>query len=219
MEQSNILTKEQRDIVLRVSQNKFLAETFYFTGGTALSEVYLQHRYSEDLDFFSPNKFDPKIIHNTFDSWAKELGTKYELINIGDVYVFNLNFPNNYTLKIDFAWYDYKNLAPFTIHNGIKVDSLKDIASNKFVAVGQRTDIKDFVDLYFLLNQFSPIDLYEWSNTKFRRKYDLLLFASDLMKIEEFEYLPRMIKEIDLGDLKLFYNDLAKNLGMKATDK
>ena len=41
-------------------QDKFLAffseynnEKFYLTGGTALSRFYFQHRYSEDLDFFS----------------------------------------------------------------------------------------------------------------------------------------------------------------------
>lgn len=27
-------------------------EKFYLTGGTALSRVYLNHRYSDDLDFF-----------------------------------------------------------------------------------------------------------------------------------------------------------------------
>lgn len=30
-----------------------LAKTFYLAGGTALSEFYLQHRKSEDLDFFT----------------------------------------------------------------------------------------------------------------------------------------------------------------------
>lgn len=31
---------------------------FYFSGGTALSEFYLRHRFSEDLDFFSEEEFD-----------------------------------------------------------------------------------------------------------------------------------------------------------------
>ncbi|MDR1696214.1 MAG: nucleotidyl transferase AbiEii/AbiGii toxin family protein [Endomicrobium sp.] len=30
--------------------------SFYFSGGTALSEYYLRHRYSEDLDFFRKMK-------------------------------------------------------------------------------------------------------------------------------------------------------------------
>lgn len=33
---------------------------FYLTGGTALSRAYLQHRYSDDLDFFVNNAPDFK---------------------------------------------------------------------------------------------------------------------------------------------------------------
>ena len=37
----------------------------YLTGGTALSRFYLQHRYSEDLDFFANNDafFVPQILN------------------------------------------------------------------------------------------------------------------------------------------------------------
>lgn len=31
---------------------------FYLTGGTALSRFYLNHRYSDDLDFFAHKKSD-----------------------------------------------------------------------------------------------------------------------------------------------------------------
>jgi len=36
---------------------------FYLTGGTALSRYYLNHRYSEDLDFFCRDKevFEPSV--------------------------------------------------------------------------------------------------------------------------------------------------------------
>jgi len=39
-----------QDKVLQTVDN--LKTPFYLTGGTALSRCYLQHRYSDDLDFF-----------------------------------------------------------------------------------------------------------------------------------------------------------------------
>ena len=37
---------------------------FYLTGGTALSAYYLQHRISDDLDFFSGEEIDPIFVHD-----------------------------------------------------------------------------------------------------------------------------------------------------------
>ncbi len=46
-----ILTPTQRQVLDILAKNsKFTS--FYLTGGTALSEYYLHHRLSEDLDFF-----------------------------------------------------------------------------------------------------------------------------------------------------------------------
>jgi len=48
----NILTPFQ-ETVLREIGHSSLNENFFLTGGTALSAFFLQHRYSEDLDFFT----------------------------------------------------------------------------------------------------------------------------------------------------------------------
>ena len=51
-------TPLQKFIFDEFSQNPKLNKQFYFTGGTALSAIYLHHRESEDLDFFSESDFD-----------------------------------------------------------------------------------------------------------------------------------------------------------------
>ena len=57
-----------QDKVLRIIEK--LPVDFYLTGGTALSRVYLNHRYSDDLDFFvnqnSGFEKQVEIILNTF---------------------------------------------------------------------------------------------------------------------------------------------------------
>lgn len=47
-----ILTPFQKRILTAIGHSD-LAPSFYLTGGTALAVYHLQHRYSEDLDFFA----------------------------------------------------------------------------------------------------------------------------------------------------------------------
>lgn len=54
----NILTAAHRQLLAEISRDRYLTDTFYFTGGTALSAYYLRHRYSEDLDFFCEAPYD-----------------------------------------------------------------------------------------------------------------------------------------------------------------
>jgi len=52
MGKNSILNNRQSLILEEFQKSDFLTSKFYFTGGTALSEVYLKHRESVDLDFF-----------------------------------------------------------------------------------------------------------------------------------------------------------------------
>ena len=55
---TSILSDNQRSILALIAAEKSISDRFYLTGGTALSEFYLQHRLSEDLDFFSEDEFE-----------------------------------------------------------------------------------------------------------------------------------------------------------------
>ncbi len=49
-----ILTSYQEK-ALKLIASTDIANSFYFSGGTALAQYYLQNRKSEDLDFFNEN--------------------------------------------------------------------------------------------------------------------------------------------------------------------
>lgn len=213
-----IITREQQVILDEVKQNKFLKDNFYFTGGTALSSFYLQHRYSDDLDFFSSKQFDNQIIFTLMQEWSKKYNFSFNSQFVEVVYIFDLLFENKKSLKVDFSYYPYKRLEKGIIVEGIEVDSFLDIAVNKLLMVSQRTDIKDFVDLYFLLEKFSLWDLKEGVKLKFNIKLELFLLAADFLKIEDFDYLPKMTKQISLEELKSFFRTRAKEIGSKSTD-
>ena len=72
MGKMSLFTPEQKLIFDQIKNNQYLTENFYFTGGTALSYFYLNHRYSDDMDFFSEKKIDQSIIFSMVSQWAKK---------------------------------------------------------------------------------------------------------------------------------------------------
>ena len=53
---------------------------------------------------------------------------------------------------------------------------------------------------------------------KFNVELDPFIVASDFLKIEDFDFLPKMIEPLKLGELIEFYRDLSKKLGRKYLD-
>lgn len=213
-----IITQEQAVLLEEFRKDEFLGDTFYFTGGTALSLYYIRHRTSADLDFFSQEKFDPQIVLTKLTLWQEKFNFSIDYIPFEANHTFNLTFFDKNFVKVDFVFYPYKNLNPPELFGGIKVDSLFDIAVNKLLMIEQRTEIKDFVDLYFLLQKFTIWDLIAGIKPKFNLTIDPLIIASDFLKVEDFDYLPKMIKPLTLEELKLFFTKQAKSLGSKLAE-
>ena len=208
----SIITPDQQFVLDQIIKNKYISKFFYFTGGTALAEYYLQHRYSDDIDLFSYEKLDDKSIFAFITELSKDRYTLESRLN-DVVYSFFLKNKQGDVLKVDFGNYPYRCVEKSTNVNGVRVDSLLDIAVNKLLTVSQRTGVKDFVDLYFLLQSHSLYDLMEGVKIKFGVKIEPFLLSSDFLKIDSFTFLPRMIKPITLPILKDFFHDQAKKLG------
>lgn len=213
-----LLTKEQQIILDEVRQNDFLRSRYYFTGGTALSAFYLQHRYSEDIDLFSQEKLDNQVIFTLVQDLGQKHGFTIQSRSTEVTYIFDLTFKNGVGLKVDFAYYPYKRLRKGVTFGGVETDSLLDIAVNKLLTVSQRNEVKDFVDLYFLLQEFTVWDLMEGMGVKFKIKTEPLLVAIDFLKVDDFDYLPKMIKKLDLETLKSFFRQKAKELGKRSVE-
>jgi len=62
MAEQAILSENQKKLLALIGENKEISSNFYLTGGTALAEFYLKHRFSEDLDFFSQEEFGAEAI-------------------------------------------------------------------------------------------------------------------------------------------------------------
>ena len=69
-----ILTPAQRNFLELVEKQASITNNFYLTGGTALSEFYLKHRLSEDIDLFSEKEINTLPIESFLKSRSSKLG-------------------------------------------------------------------------------------------------------------------------------------------------
>lgn len=218
MGQDSILNKEQELILEKLSKVEIVKSRFYFGGGTALSEVYLKHRESVDLDFFSDSKYNPQEVFSIISIIARDLGTEIESQQQETTQIYFFDFKER-KLKLDFTYYPYKRLREGSFYKGLQVDSKFDIAANKLMLIGsQRIEVKDFVDLYFLLNEFSVWDLIEGVRVKFGIRIEPYMLAFDFMAVKDFEFLPRMHINLKLDELQTYFINEAKTLGAKSVE-
>lgn len=169
--------------VLKLFAKSDLKDKFYWTGGTLLSFFYLHHRQSKDLDFFSNKPFD----YNQIIAFVRELKKQLKLSKIEEKKIFDrweFFLHNKEGLRIEFALYNFPRLCPLKKWQGILIDSLDDIAANKTMALFDRNDPKDLVDLYFLLTKkgYNVKTLLRLAEKKFGIKLSESSFWSESYK-------------------------------------
>jgi predicted nucleotidyltransferase component of viral defense system len=207
----------QKAVFHKISQEKYFQKNFYFSGGTALSAFYLHHRYSFDLDFFSPSKLDYNQIIKLINKISKELNLSVKITKKEMVLWFELQKEKE-TLKIDFLEFPYPQIDKGLTYQGIKVDSIKDIGANKLLILNLNEEPKDYVDLYFILKEKYLIwDLIETVRLKFNLGLDLISLGDDFLKAGKIKFLPQMIKPLTLNELRSFFRQQARKIGKKIT--
>ena len=133
---------------------------FYLTGGTLLSRYILQHRYSDDLDFFANAISDfHEQVEKIMEGVKREI-PKVELSNKQDSYVRFYVYEGEVILKIEFV-----NDVKYTVgqkskaSSGINLDTWQNVLSNKVTALSRLAG-KDFVDILFLSFHYA----FNWEN-------------------------------------------------------
>lgn len=212
------LTPTQKQILDIIISDPYFPTTFYMTCGTALSAFYYHHRASEDIDLFTQHPFDETRVSAWMKKQQKIHGWKLTYTKVFERQTYEISWKNHHG-KIDFVRYDFKRLAPSTLsYRGIQIDSIADIAVNKLFSISQRSAVKDFVDLYFLLKKdFTWWDMMGSVDRKFGIEIEKVYLSSLLTKVEAFDTLPVMKKTLSLNTLKTFFLSEAKKLALPMT--
>jgi predicted nucleotidyltransferase component of viral defense system len=168
--QKNILTVFSRE-----------ARHFALAGGTALELYYLQHRFSSDLDFFSP-KYDVTEIQNLISAFEKQVKKKTSLeseLTVGEnakVRFYTIPVAGSgRPLKIDFVEDVLFAKPVIRKREGVRVYSAENIYFQKIAAIsGTQPDIdevgrqimegrkeaRDVFDVYMLSKNIKPLHTF-----------------------------------------------------------
>lgn len=207
-----ILSRNQVYFLEKAAENNFIKSNFYLTGGTALAVFYLNHRYSEDLDFFSEKEFDVQSINVFLKSIKKDLD--FSKIDYQQSYNRNIFFIHlkKEVLKTEFTFFPFPRIERSITKQGIEIDSILDIAVNKLFSIYQRTLARDFIDLYFICKKknFRIKDLVKKAKIKFDWHIDYLQLGTQFFKATKAIDYPRMLKKISHKDWQDFFREEAK---------
>lgn len=167
MLQTNTVNQYTLELLNKLSSHTKLND-FFLVGGTALA-LQIGHRISIDLDFFSINSFKEDeltvFLEQEFDMEIFQVSKNSITGKIKDI-------------KVDFISHQYPLLSSILSYNSIKLAALEDISAMKLNAIKNRGTKKDFVDLYFLLKQFTLEEMLNFANKKYPNHSDMLTVKS-----------------------------------------
>lgn len=215
MASKTILSKKQRELLDLIGKEKSLCQSFYLTGGTALAEFYLRHRYSEDLDFFSEHEFDPQSVSVFWQKIKKTVGIKK--VDFEQSFNRNLFFLHldKEVIKTEFTYFPFPRIEEKKRIGELSVDSMLDIAVNKIFTIYQKPRARDFIDLYFIIQKNKKLtiaDLVKKAKIKFDWHIDPLQLGAQFMQATIIKDYPRMLVKIDDKEWQGFFIDEAEKL-------
>lgn len=172
--------------LIQTLQSEPLLSGFHLVGGTALA-LQIGHRISIDIDLFTRDDYDTDDVLSLF---IKKYG-------------FQRNYQRGKTLKgfidgvlIDLIRHDYEEIQIIEVAP-VRMLSAKDIAAMKLNAItGNGTRVKDFIDVYFLLEQFTLEEMLEFYKTKYQQD-DALMILRSLVFFDDVDLAewPRLLRE------------------------
>lgn len=218
--------------ILSSGQKKALAiffsleesEFFCLTGGTALAEFYLGHRESFDLDFFSSRE---DLIVSFSRKLEKALSKSYKISvprRFNSFVEIEAESPKE-KVKVQLALESPFRLSEPKRVGNILINDYLDLIVDKALAFFGRTEPRDTVDLFFILNE-DKVDF--WQLVKYCQKkdpgFDLYWMAVALEKTQELpdqigRWPVEMIKPVDAKALKEMFKKLADDIFEKINKK
>ncbi len=200
---------QPRQLLLKKLSGDLPIPGSYLAGGTALA-LLIGHRYSVDLDWFSPQDFDPG-----------KLGS--QLKRFGEVRIAETSSGtfHGWVDDIQVTWLRYPNplLEPLVESEdspGLKLASLVDIGLMKWAAVSDRGARKDFFDLYALekrgvtAERLYPLLVVKYPNANIN--YYHMIKSLAYFDDAEREAMPVMLEEADWEAVKVYFRRVQAKL-------
>ena len=197
------LLNSAREVLLKLVENDYM-RNFVLVGGSALA-LYLCHRFSEDLDFFTyqDNVFQAEKVFRIINNFNNK-----EIVNISDEQIDAIIEG----VRVTFFNAKWSFLEPKEIKN-FNVATLEQIAIMKTNTLFLRAKYRDYYDLYFLAQHLSLRRIFELSKD-ILNGINLKLFVTALTFIDDIEdekldYL-KPAKKLSLKEIREFFEEKIK---------
>ena len=141
---------------------------FVLVGGTSLA-LQIGHRMSVDIDLFGEVELD----EYGFTDILNDIGSTVLLKKSKNILIYSVD-----GIKLDFVNYGYPWLALPSLVENVRLASREDITAMKLNAIVGRGSKKDFIDLFFLLNEFSLAEMVEFYYMKYQQNSLLMVLKS-----------------------------------------
>ena len=179
--------------LLKNIQNIDVFKNLRLVGGTSLA-LQIGHRESIDLDFFGSLDADKIEITNALNKIGK-IKKRQSTQNIN---IFMVN-----GIKVDIVNYPYPWLERVVKEDDLTLAGRKDIAAMKLSAITGRGSKKDFIDLFFLLKEFSLKEMTEFYKQKYQDGSVFMVLRSlAYFEDADAEPTPKMFENIDWKNVK-----------------
>jgi predicted nucleotidyltransferase component of viral defense system len=204
-----------RAVLMGLLAHPAIEESFFLTGGTALSVFYLHHRVSDDLDLFT---LAPASL-SELDFWirAQWKGSSSKIREGPNFLSFLLD-----ETKVEFVHDPLSNedeRPDVEIEDGkrLRIDNLRNIVSNKLGAMVSRQEPKDFLDFYFIAKLNPGLDMEKtWQDARLKDAIfdDPPTAAFQLEEglaliLEKPDLLPEVRMDFDRKEFLDYFTDLA----------
>lgn len=210
-----IITGLQKEI-LSVFSKLADSEHFYLTGGTALTDFFLGHRKSFDLDLFTTEQKLVLPFSRVFEETLKkefslsvvrrfETFAEMEISTGGEQTKIQLSYDSPFRFD-----------KPEDSDLAVKVNDYKDLVVDKLLAFFGRAEPRDAVDLFFILKTENIGKLMELGKEK-DPGFDAYWFAVALEKTRSFpdsieKWPVEMLMETDALRIKNSFLKTAKEI-------
>ena len=186
----------------------------YLTGGTCLAEYYFGHRLSKDMDLFTADKAIFADARKFMVDKASFRQGSIEEIRVTP-YIAQFNYfhqGSKEPIKIDLVLDIAVHLASPLAVGPVWIDSLEDMLSNKMGCMVSRNEVKDYLDLFYLLpsSHLTAREAIELGRQK-EGGIDPLILANQMEFIFHREPPDRaLLGKTDWNEFQLFFQKFRK---------
>lgn len=195
-----LVSKATFELIQKLQQLPEMRE-FYLVGGTSLT-LQLGHRNSIDIDLFTSEEIDNQNLIDDINASGFDFEVKLSVRNTIIGFIEGI--------KVDFVRHNYPLVVPPITEEGITFLGKEDIAAMKLNAIsnsGKR--LKDFIDIYYLLEHFSMDEMISFYAAKYPHFNPLIALRS----VNYFDDIdpaadpPKLREKLPLVEIKKRIND------------